>query len=110
MDCIIWLEDEEGGNEVEWSSGRKTGEHKKPVIQNSWTEQKNWHAKEQFRNNSQNWYSPFLLIKLSLGFIIWNQYYSFVFIKTFREFHCLDRNLLFVLLLVFIIISIQLLK
>ena len=27
MHCIIWLEDEEGGNEVEWSSGRKTGEH-----------------------------------------------------------------------------------
>ena len=29
MDCIMWLEDEVGGNEVEWSSGRNTeGEHK----------------------------------------------------------------------------------
>ena len=30
MDCILWLEDEVGGNEVEWSSERKTeeGEHK----------------------------------------------------------------------------------
>ena len=30
MDCIMWLEDKVGGNEVDWSSGRKTEgtEHK----------------------------------------------------------------------------------
>ena len=38
MDCIIWLEDEEGENEVEWSSGRKTGEHN---TKNCYTKQSN---------------------------------------------------------------------
>ena len=50
VDCIIWLEDEEGENEVKWSSRRKRGEKgegknslyktvehiRKPVTQNSW--------------------------------------------------------------------------
>ena len=78
MDCIMWLEDEGGRNEVEWSSGRKT----------EGTQQKNSLHETVERNRKNLLYKK--VGKITLKLIL------FFCIKPFCKFHGLKPILFFV--------------
>ena len=87
MDCIMWLEDEVGGNEVEWSSGRKTegGEHK-----NSSYEIVEHNRKDLLNSWEEKLCSSKTVEKITLKLIL------FFDTKPFCKFHGLKPVLFFV--------------